>query len=332
MALSIPGPLAVCFCAGILIVLCLGYNLIFLAGVLPSVGLQWLILPFAPLLNGLWFMAWVSYWRAHCSDPGRIPDCFGDFVKKTGLTIAQSRHEWQPGKATFCKKCQRVRPERAHHCSVCGICVLRMDHHCPWTGNCVGQKNYKYFYLLGVYGFVACLVGILTMFPWLIYSLTGYYIFTGEQDFTWRFNVLKWEGALLVSCTFGCLCVTLLLGLMIKEHSPNVLHNNTTIEENYDNMPNPYDQGSCVDNFAEVFGQCGPDWIFPIAPCRPVSDGVSFAKSNEYLPEDLEGDDIDFDDEDDPPEDLWYYRYQPDVATPMTAQMPTVANMMPSRW
>merc|ERR1712118_22029 len=89
---------------------------------------------------------------------------------------------------------------------------------------------------------------------------------------------------------------------------PEVSRGNTTIEENYDNMPNPYDQGSCMDNFAEVFGQFGPDWLLPMAPCRPVTDGVSFAKSNEYLPPDLEPDEIDFDDEDDPPEDLWYYR------------------------
>jgi len=318
--MNVPGPVAVCCCAALLVVLCLGYNLIFLAGVLPDVGLKWLIIPFAPLFNFLWAMTWVSYWRAHCSDPGRIPVGFGDFVKKTGIAVAQSAHEWQPGKATSCKKCDLVRPERAHHCSVCGYCVLRMDHHCPWTANCVGQKNYKYFYLLGLYGFTGCLTFILTTLPWSIYSLTGYYIFSGKSNNDWRFNVLKWEGALLACCEFFSLCACFLLGLMLKEHSPNVMRGNTTIEENYENMPNPYDQGSCMDNFAEVFGQCGPDWIFPIAPCNPKTDGISFAKSNEYLPEDLEPDDIDFDDEDDPPEDLWYYRYQPDVANPVPAE------------
>lgn len=311
MSFRCPGPIVVFLVNCVLIIEFLSYNLIFLAGVLPSVGLALLVIIFFPLVNTLWLLAFISYWRAHCSDPGRIPEFFGDFVKKTNIPPVQSRHEWQPGKVTFCKKCNTVRPERAHHCSITGTCILRMDHYCPWTANCVGQRNYKYFFLLGIYGFVACSVGLLTMIPWLIYSLTGFYIFSGETNFEWRFHVLKWEGALMIACSFLALCVTLLLGLMVKEHLPNVMHNNTTIEENYDNMPNPYDQGSCVDNFAEVFGLCGPDWILPIAPCRPVSDGVSFAKSNEYLPPDLDTDDIDFDDEDDPPEHLWYYRYQP---------------------
>jgi len=309
----VPGPIAVFFVSSILIIEFLGYNLIFLAGVLPSVGLQVLIIPFCPIVNILWLMAWISFWRAHCSDPGKIPDNFSDFVGRTGLAPVQSRHEWQPGKATFCKKCQKVRPERAHHCSVCQVCVLRMDHHCPWTANCVGQKNYKFFYLLGLYGCIGGLVYLLTMLPWLIYSVSGFYIFTAKQDFQWRFNILKWEGALFCFSGFLALCVTGLLGLMLKEHSPNVCSNNTTIEENYDNMPNPYDQGSCIDNFAQVFGQFGPDWLLPLNPCRPIADGVSFTKTDEYLPQDLDTEEMEFDDEDDPPEDLWYFRYQSDM-------------------
>jgi len=308
----VPSCLAVLFVSSILIIEFIGFNVIFLAGVLPSVGLQVLIVPFAPVVNILWFMAWWSFWRAHCSDPGRIPEVFGDFVKKTGLPYIQSRHEWQPGKATFCKKCQRLRPERAHHCSICKVCVLRMDHHCPWTANCVGQKNYKYFFLLGVYGFTACFFALCFQLPWLIYSISGFYVFTGKEDITWRFHILQWEGVLFVIHNVIAVGVTGLLGLMVKEHYPNLSNNNTTIEENYDNMPNPYDQGTCIDNCAEVFGVCGLDWLLPIAPCRPMGDGVSFAKSNEYLPTELEPDEVDFEDEDNPPEELWYYRYQPE--------------------
>jgi len=311
MSFNIPGPVALIFCSAILLIEIIGYDIIFLAGVLRSTESWACIAIFGPIVNILWLMAWLSYWRAHCSDPGRIPERFDEFVKKSGLAPAQSRHEWQPGKVTFCKKCQMVRPERAHHCSISGVCVLRMDHYCPWTANCVGQRNYKYFFLLGCYGFTACFVAILTLIPWLIYSWTGYYMFSGTSDPNWRFLIGKPEGLLFNACFFIAVCVCSLLGLMVKEHFPNVSRGNTTIEENYDNMPNPYDQGSCMDNFAEVFGQFGPDWLLPMAPCRPVTDGVSFAKSNEYLPPDLEPDEIDFDDEDDPPEDLWYYRYQP---------------------
>jgi hypothetical protein len=152
------------------------------------------------------------------------------------------------------------------------------------------------------------LVAFVIALPWLLYSWTGFYIFTGEVNHDWRYNILKWEGALLALWTFLACGVIFLLGCMIKEHSPNAFGNNTTIEENYD-YDNPYELGSCLRNFSEVFGQCGLDWIFPVAPCRPMTDGVSFAKSGELLPLDLEPDFIDFDDLDEPPEDLWYYRY-----------------------
>jgi len=304
-----PAPVAIFSVTSILVGQILIYDIVFLAGVLPNVGLEVLIVPIFPLINFLWLMAFISFWRAHFSNPGRIPKNFSNFVQLYNLPVVESTHDWQPAQVTFCKKCDRPRPERAHHCSVCKVCVLRMDHHCPWTANCVGVRNYKYFFLLGSYGCAACLLGLLCALPWLIYSFTGFYILTGETNWDWRFNVTKWEGVLLLIWTIIAMAVSFLLGCMIKEHSPNAFNNNTTIEENYDE-DNPYDQGSCLRNFAEVFGQCGLDWIFPTGICRPVTDGVSFATSNEILPPDLEPENIDFDDiDDDPPEDLWHYRY-----------------------
>lgn len=38
---------------------------------------------------------------------------------------------------------------------------------------------------------------------------------------------------------------------------PNVLENITMIETYYDNMPNPFDQGSRLANMAQIFGAPG---------------------------------------------------------------------------
>lgn len=310
--MGLQGCVAVVFCVGILVVEFLIYNGVFLAGVLVERGLWWLIPIFALIVDPLWLMAFLFYWRAHCSDPGRIPDNFQHFVAKTGLPTVNSRHEWQPGKVTYCKKCAMARPERAHHCSVSGYCILRMDHHCPWTANGVGQRNYKFFMMLGIYGCVACTLGLLTMLPWLIYSWTSFYVIEGKSDDhfrDWAFNVTRWPGLLLLLGAIVALAVSCMLGIMVKEHFPNACRGNTTIEENYDNMPNPYDQGSCIDNLTEIFGIPGLDWLLPVLPMRPVTDGVSFAKSGEYLPEEFDPDEIDYYDEDDPPEHVWYWRY-----------------------
>ena len=39
-------------------------------------------------------------------------------------------------------------------------------------------------------------------------------------------------------------------------------------QDNYRNMPNPFDQGSVFGNMSQVFGAFGMDWFFPIAPWR----------------------------------------------------------------
>ena len=61
---------------------------------------------------------------------------------------------------------------------------------------------------------------------------------------------------------------------------PNVLENTTMIETYYDNMPNPFDQGSRLANMAQIFGAPGAfrrfpcpkaigiDWLLPMPPLR----------------------------------------------------------------
>lgn len=124
-------------------------------------------LPFALIFNIFLGFAVLSYLRAVFGDPGVVPQRWQEFVSEVGdmLSVVPSRHEWQPGKATYCSECGQPRPERAHHCKVCDVCILRMDHHCPWLANCVGFRNHKYFILSVAYSLVTCMTGLLTSLP-----------------------------------------------------------------------------------------------------------------------------------------------------------------------
>mmetsp|Transcript_8357 Transcript_8357/g.18284 ORF Transcript_8357/g.18284 Transcript_8357/m.18284 type:complete len:286 (+) Transcript_8357:104-961(+) len=64
-----------------------------------------------------------------------------------------------------CKWCTMYKPDRCHHCRVCRECVLRMDHHCPWVYNCIGFRNYKYFFLLLLYGALSFLFVTIMLTP-----------------------------------------------------------------------------------------------------------------------------------------------------------------------
>lgn len=378
------------------------YNIIFLGRILPAVGKGALITPFAVVFNIIWGLAMWSYARAHISDPGIVPKRWTEFVRSCdSLPIAPARPEWQPGKATYCKKCDVPRPERAHHCLYCEVCVLRMDHHCPWINNCVGYRNHKFFLLLGTYALMASLVGLATSLPELVYcagALTrlddGFvwepsaatfkeysgFISSGEnileddmsiEDAQDRCNEIpackgftfqasdkkkgtphiyfkdKWDiwgtgwtsfkrtaprqesklecTDIVVFLIFGILglFVAMLLTPMLATHVPLAMQNLTTIEDNYENMPNPFDQGSTAANLAQVFGAYGPDWPFPIYPWKPLSDGVSFARSDERLGPDGLPERQDGEEEMDQ-EKLWRIRYH--ARTPMAAVQEVVDN------
>lgn len=253
------------------------YNIIFLGRVLPARGKGMLIAPFLVLFNVVWCLAIWSYLQAHWADPGTVPRRWQEFARSLGdaLPVAPARLEYQPGKATWCKKCCFPRPERAHHCHICGICVLRMDHHCPYIFNCVGFNNHKYFLLLVVYTTSACVIVLLTTMPEFFYY-TGVVLNMFEDDHLQTSEI--W--GFLISCILD-LFLTLVLAPMVPAHITLACRNQTSIEGNYNNMPNPFDQGDPSANLRQILGTYGPDWFIPVPPSRPVSDGISFAKSDE---------------------------------------------------
>lgn len=274
-------PLPVCLCLVVFIYEAVVYNWIFACLVLPSRGKEWLAIPFAVVFDALWLLSLVSYLRTHFADPGRIPKSWDAFVARASLLPSSVHSGWQPGRPTVCKKCDgRVRPERAHHCSICKVCVLRMDHHCPWTGNCVGFKNYKFFLLLGIYAWLSSCFALFTALPELLSCTMSTVGWRGEGD-GWRCRADTWEGGTFLAFGVVALAIFAALCIMLSGHLPLACQNLTAIEESYDNMDNPYNQHDWVKNLSQIMGAPGVDWLLPVAPCRPLTDGVSFARRGE---------------------------------------------------
>lgn len=315
------------------------YNVVFLGRILPTVDKEEWIPLFAVLFNGIWLLAFLTFCRVHTSNPGVITEQWRAFVQNTtGLDVIVSRQEWQPGKCTTNNKSKEIRPERAHFCSMMGMDVLRMDHYCPWTGNVIGFKNHKFFILLGWYGALSALVAFATSLPWLIQCAIGrddavQDVILVDRIFFFAFGV------------FAFMVMMLLTGLTVS-HFPLACRNMTTIEETYQNMPNPYDQQSWFANLCEIFGDFGLDWFLPVDPMHPRSDGFSYKRQGEVLPEGLievyqsdswaqeafkrEGSDpfMHADNGDEPvlarlPEDIWHFRY---AGRPRSQAQPEVDN------
>jgi len=261
------------------------YNWIFLHQILPAAGKGDLVLPFLISFNVALGLALMSYMRARVEDPGVVPQRWQEFVGSVGdqLPIAPARLEWQPGKATYCNQCGVPRPERAHHCRICGVCVLRMDHHCPWLSNCVGFKNHKYFLLAVGYGLLASLVAVITALPELIACFDVFIRLEEGQPLQNRWHLQMVDICMFLLFGLVAVTLTMLLSTMLAAHLELGAHNATSIEGHYDNMPNPFDQGTSLGNLAQIFGDFGADWFLPIAPWRPMTDGVSYERTDERI-------------------------------------------------
>jgi len=302
------------FCVGVLGYEFYVYNVIYLGRILPAIDKADFIPMFSVVFNVFWLITMWSYLIVHYTDPGTVNDQWRAFVQNaSGLDVIVSRQEWQPGKVTTNKKSNEIRPERAHFCSMMRKDVLRMDHFCPWTGNVVGSGNHKHFLLLGFYGAVSGAVALVTALPDLMGCTTGY----GENTYIWS-NVSVADRALFMTFGFLASLVMLLLTGLFTSHFPLACRNMTTIEELYTNMPNPYDQQNWFRNLEQTFGAFGWDWFFPVKIRHPKTDGFSYRRNGEVLPEGLVeayGKDIPAGRGDSEliiarlPEDIWHFRY-----------------------
>ncbi len=161
-------------------------------------------------------------------------------------------------KALLCGTCLRLKIERSHHCRLCGKCVLKMDHHCPWLANCIGYRNYKFFLLIHLYGFLAS----------IIVACSYWEVIVNDQadDNTSLFRC--WLSLFIYLCNFGLLCFLSWL-IMVNW---KLAFNNLTVIENSDKERFPstkalniYDIGT-YKNFCSVFGSNPFIWFLPINP------------------------------------------------------------------
>merc|ERR1712113_1109114 len=84
----------------------------------------------------------------------------------------------------------------------------------------------------------------------------------------------------VVFIVFGLvsLGVIALVAPLLGLQASTVRRNTTLIEDNYANKENPFDQGRITANIADIFGTCGADWLIPVMPHAPVTDGVCFSR------------------------------------------------------
>lgn len=280
-AFKLASRVARALCIGYCVFEALVYNCVFLGRVLPQLDSGSRVVPYATAFNVAWLLAMWSYTRALLADPGVVPRKWTRFAEDAGdsLPVVPARLQWQPGKATMCTACKRPRPERAHHCAVCDVCILRFDHHCPWITNCVGFRNHKFFLLVNIYGWLAAAIGLGTSLPHL-HEVSSSLLAHGHQgvpdDIAFADKVL-----FLVFGVFA-LVGLLLLGPVLYVYLGLATRNLTKLESLNDELcRNPYDRGGATANLAQLFGAFGLDWLLPVSPRRPLSDGISFPMMGE---------------------------------------------------
>ncbi|CAI2347786.1 unnamed protein product [Caenorhabditis sp. 36 PRJEB53466] len=165
----------------------------------------------------------------------------------------QSREsvEWDQSERTekMCDTCEYVKPARWHHCRRCNQCVHRMDHHCPILQMCIHRDNHKFFLLF--------LLWPLQLATFTVYH--GYHDFWKMMRSIYTKEVLSAGEQLKGTGVSNAVMVGLAATWLLKNQIPNLLRNQTLIEEANENTD--YDLGTWQKNVQFVMGPWRIAWL-----------------------------------------------------------------------
>ncbi|KAJ5073851.1 protein s-acyltransferase 16-related [Anaeramoeba ignava] len=203
-----------------------------------------------------------SYIRTIFTDPGIVP------INWPNLDLEQSCPKI-PKKVMTDEEHElarlRPRPPRAKYTKRLCALIRKLDHICPWVANAVGFCNYKFFYLMLMYGFLTCLTGAFMIIP----------ILTKPS----RSKIGK-EFLIPTLIIYGLFFLN--IGNLLMHHTFLLLRNMTTLEylemsyakEQGEDYPNIYDLGTFA-NVKQVLGQKIIVWFIPTG-FSVKGDGYSF--------------------------------------------------------
>ncbi|CAG9310409.1 unnamed protein product [Blepharisma stoltei] len=228
----------------------------------------------------LWFLIiLISYFQAYKTDPGTIPPDWqvpAELKKDTNLErigLVEKRHD---GKARICKWCNLCKPDRCHHCKFCGRCVLKLHHHCEWIPNCIGYFNYKYFFLMMLYGELSAILIVATFWETVVVVLND----SESSTFLCFLVVFGYT----MACLFS-LSAAIFLAINIK-----IIKGNYTWLEFWEKKwfapklkkfeVSPYDRG-IYNNLKEALGQKWYWWLLPFYYREEGETGLFFRISEE---------------------------------------------------
>jgi len=134
----------------------------------------------------------------------------------------------------------------------------------------------RFFLLLGLWGSLVCIYVVATSLSTFLVAFSDIGLLIKKAGV----GLLWWSGFML-ACIFAA-AFGIALFILFVGHVIMVLQNFTSIEAGYPGK-NPYNVG-WRQNLEQLFGSPGFDWLVPIRPRRPLSDGTSFPTNSRSHP------------------------------------------------